>query len=108
MHHLTTGTFNYVVKDPDCIHLSGQLWIKDSPGQCRMCVLELGSAVFVLLAANTDRYERGSYLLHFGLWLLGFAPSFARVIQQRMTFCANFLRVSDRSSLVNQNLSFVD
>jgi len=27
--HLTTGTFNYVVKDPDCTRLSGQFWIKD-------------------------------------------------------------------------------
>jgi hypothetical protein len=26
---LTIGTFNYVVKDPDCIRLSGQFWIKD-------------------------------------------------------------------------------
>jgi hypothetical protein len=29
--HLTTGTFNYVVKDPDSSRLSGELWIKDSP-----------------------------------------------------------------------------
>jgi hypothetical protein len=28
-HHLTTGTFNYVVKDPDCQRLSVQFWIKD-------------------------------------------------------------------------------
>ena len=30
--YLTTGTFNYVVKDPNCIHLSGQLWIKELIG----------------------------------------------------------------------------
>jgi hypothetical protein len=28
-HHLTTGTFNYVVKDPDCYRLGVQFWIKD-------------------------------------------------------------------------------
>ena len=31
--HLTISTFNYVVKDPDCIRVSGQFWIKDSGGQ---------------------------------------------------------------------------
>ena len=31
--HLTIGTFNYVVKDPDCIRVSGQFWIKDIGGQ---------------------------------------------------------------------------
>ena len=40
-YHLTTGTFNYVVKDPNCIHLSGQLWIKDEIGISQICVLEL-------------------------------------------------------------------
>jgi len=44
-HHLTTGTFNYVVKDPNCFRLSGQLWIKDLPGRSRICVLELDGAV---------------------------------------------------------------
>ena len=33
--------FNYVVKDPHCIHLSGQLWIKDQPGRASVRVLEL-------------------------------------------------------------------
>ena len=42
-YHLTTGTFNYVVKDPDCIHLSGQFWIKDEIGISQICVLELGA-----------------------------------------------------------------
>ena len=40
-YHLTTGTFNYVVKDPDCIRLSGQFWIKDEIGISQICVLEL-------------------------------------------------------------------
>ena len=29
------ATFNYVVKDPNCIRLGGQLWIKDSTGIAR-------------------------------------------------------------------------
>src|ERR1700735_450079 len=41
VYHLTTGTFNYVVKDPNCIHLSGQLWIKDRIGISHIRVLEL-------------------------------------------------------------------
>ena len=36
--HLTTGTFNYVVKDPDCVGLNRQFWIKDSGGQCHNLV----------------------------------------------------------------------
>jgi len=46
-HHLTTGTFNYVVKDPNCFRLSGQLWIKDSAGfiKTKPRVLELDGAV---------------------------------------------------------------
>ena len=44
--HLTTGTFNYVVKDPDCSRLSGQFWIKDQLwAMPQVCVLELNSAV---------------------------------------------------------------
>ena len=40
--HLTTGTFNYVVKDPDCSRLSGQFWIKDQhQSKALACVLEL-------------------------------------------------------------------
>ena len=58
-YHLTTGTFNYVVKDPDCIHLSGQLWIKDELGiarvvssnlmRCFRLYLLLASALVLLL-----------------------------------------------------------
>ena len=36
--HLTIGTFNYVVKDPDCIRISGQFWIKDIGGQSHYLV----------------------------------------------------------------------
>jgi hypothetical protein len=50
-HHLTTGTFNYVVKDPNCIHLSGQLWIKDEIGISQICVLELDALLSSVLAA---------------------------------------------------------
>jgi hypothetical protein len=46
-YHLTTGTFNYVVKDPNCIHLSGQLWIKDEIGISQICVLELDALLVV-------------------------------------------------------------
>ena len=38
LHHLTTGTFNYVVKDPDCIGLNRQFWIKDPGGRCHSLV----------------------------------------------------------------------
>ena len=50
-HHLTTGTFNYVVKDPNCIHLSGQLWIKDEIGISQICVLELDALLSSVFAA---------------------------------------------------------
>ena len=33
--------FNYVVKDPRWVRLSGQLWIKDSLSIALVCVLEL-------------------------------------------------------------------
>jgi hypothetical protein len=53
-HHLTTGTFNYVVKDPNCIHLSGQLWIKDEIGISQICVLELDALLSSVFAAYSD------------------------------------------------------
>ena len=53
-HHLTTGTFNYVVKDPNCIHLSGQLWIKDEIGISQICVLELEALLSSVVTAYFD------------------------------------------------------
>ena len=111
-HHLTTGTFNYVVKDPNCFRLSGQLWIKDQPGRNRIRVLELDGAVyFVCLAA-------GSRVL---LLRLGGSPRpvhsnhrtrpnltlTSRVTQQQVTFCANFSRLSEFHPHVNQNSDFL-
>ena len=49
-YHLTTGTFNYVVKDPNCIHLSGQLWIKDEIGISQIRVLELDALLSSVFA----------------------------------------------------------
>ena len=40
-YHLTTGTFNYVVKDPACIRLSGQVVDQGTTGHSHGCVLEL-------------------------------------------------------------------
>jgi hypothetical protein len=66
-HHLTTGTFNYVVKDPNCFRLSGQLWIKDQPGRSRVRVLELDGAVFssycLLMASISCRLSIISFVL---------------------------------------------
>jgi hypothetical protein len=64
-YHLTTGTFNYVVKDPNCIHLSGQLWIKDEIGISQICVLELDALVSSVFAA----YFRSLVLFLFGCLL---------------------------------------
>jgi hypothetical protein len=38
---LTTGMFNYVVKDPYSSGLSREFWIKDAAGYAILCVLEL-------------------------------------------------------------------
>jgi hypothetical protein len=55
-YHLTTGTFNYVVKDPNCIRLSGQLWIKDEIGISQICVLELDALLSSsVITAYSDR-----------------------------------------------------
>ena len=51
-YHLTIGTFNYVVKDPDCIHLSGQFWIKDESGKAMIVSSNLCSAVFRLIGTG--------------------------------------------------------
>ena len=75
-YHLTTGMFNYVVKDPNCIHLGGQLWIKDEIGIGQICVLELDALLIVCICCLLDP----SPLLH-GL-------NFARrgSLQQPVTF----------------------
>ena len=79
-HHLTTGTFNYVVKDPDCSRLSGQFWIKDQlRAKPQVCVLELDCAV--LYWGDT-----GSVSLFTGL---------------AAVFCANFLILLKSVSCVN-------
>jgi hypothetical protein len=76
-HHLTTGTFNYVVKDPNCIHLSGQLWIKDEIGISQICVLELDA----LLSSVFTAYSDLSFYF-FSALLLACRGS----LQQRVTF----------------------
>ena len=53
-YHLTTGTFNYVVKDPNCIRLSGQLWIKDEIGISQIRVLELDALLSSVFTAYLD------------------------------------------------------
>ena len=76
-HHLTTGTFNYVVKDPNCIHLSGQLWIKDEIGISQICVLELDALLVVCIC----RLLRSLVLL-----LCGLTSACRGSLQQRVTF----------------------
>ncbi|HWZ01364.1 MAG TPA: hypothetical protein VNX17_09805, partial [Edaphobacter sp.] len=84
--HLTTGTFNYVVKDPNCIHLSGQLWIKDEIGISQICVLELDALLIVCI---------GCLLRSLGLLLCGLVLDYDFLsldsacrgsLQQRVTF----------------------
>jgi hypothetical protein len=90
-YHLTTGTFNYVVKDPNCIHLSGQLWIKDEIGISQICVLELdallSSVVTAYLHLSIDFFEP-----YFG-------PS--RITSAASDVLANFSRLSIFISYVN-------
>src|SRR5580692_10555035 len=83
-HHLTTGTFNYVVKDPDCIHLSGQLWIKDEIGISQICVLELDALLSSVFAAYSDL---SSYFYRPGFGL-------SRITSATSDVLANFSRVS--------------
>src|SRR5271155_5056771 len=89
-YHLTTGTFNYVVKDPNCIHLSGQLWIKDEIGISQICVLELDALLSSVLTF---------YRLYFG-------PS--RITSAASDVLANFSRLSTFTSLVKLFLAFVE
>jgi hypothetical protein len=53
-HHLTTGTFNYVVKDPNCNPPERAALDQGPIRTSRICVLELGalyqSSVGLLLA----------------------------------------------------------
>ena len=76
-YHLTTGTFNYVVKDPDCIHLSGQLWIKDEIGISQICVLELDALLVVCICC---------LLRPLVLCLCGPISTDRGSLQQRVTF----------------------
>ena len=50
--HLTTGTFNYVVKDPDCIRTRRAVLDQGpTPDKAQLCVLEL-DALYVLSEAS--------------------------------------------------------
>ena len=97
-HHLTTGTFNYVVKDPNCIRLSGQLWIKDEIGISQICVLELDALLSSVLAA---------YLVPSPYFCrLYFGPS--RITSAASDVLANFSRLSTSTLLVKLFLAPVE
>src|ERR1700721_1820908 len=93
-YHLTTGTFNYVVKDPDCIRLSGQLWIKDEIGISQICVLELDALL------SSDLPLTSCLSLCF-FWL---DFSLSRTTSAVCDVLANFSRLSTSISHVNSFL----
>jgi hypothetical protein len=98
-HHLTTGTFNYVVKDPNCSRLSGQLWIKDLPGRAGYVSSNLVALVFRLELAEPLRLH-SQQIASVGLECFGLNFGWSAT-RQRVTFCANFPRVSNFDGRVN-------
>ena len=112
MHHLTTGTFNYVVKDPDCFRLSGQLWIKDEPNRSQgvssnlMALYRSSKGLpmpegqpSILLPVQAKSHILPEIFARRIRRLAGLS----RVTQKRVTFCANLLRLSKISWHVKVN-----
>jgi hypothetical protein len=109
------------------LRLSGQLWIKDADGRCISttvpCVLELEALFLSSLRLSQPRayLNPACCLMPIGP-TLNFAYSFlpglahfaatqlrlSSVTQERVTFCANFLRLPMFSRLVKPKLDFSD
>ena len=68
--HLTTGTFNYVVKDPDCIRTRRAVLDQGpTPSKAQLCVLELDALGQTTLFSALGRFcanllNLSNFLLH--------------------------------------------